>query len=239
MKGTEVQCRLHVTDVLTFLESIVFRDHGDIRKAGWGSSPWKHPHESQKKPNKRKTEKTNKTQTKNSGRVHSLTRVYFFLLNVFFFKAVFESFACGLDFSVTILISKLNIQSHRKQMFMPHKWRQKEQKRHCIFTPRSLGPLFSRSPHSLHTRVSHGSVFLWSDMISKLLILLLQFKYLSVCKYISLIILTRLIGSGPLRLELEASLLLSICVINYIFFTKICHVKTVFVSVFVSQYFSS
>lgn len=150
----------------------------------------------------------------------------------FFFKAVFESFAGGLDFSVTILISKLNIQSHRKQMFMPHKWRQKEQKkRHCIFTSRSLGPLFSRSPHSLHTRVSHGSVFLWSDMISKLLILLLQFKYLSVCKYISLIILTRLIGSGPLRLELEASLLLSICVINYIFFTKICHVKTVFVSV--------
>lgn len=188
----------------------------------------------------KKNKQKNKTQTKNSGRVHSLTRVYFFPFKCFFSSKQFLNRLRVVWIFRSLFSSASLTYSHTENkclcLISEDK---KNKKRHCIFTSRSLGPLFSRSPHSLHTRVSHGSVFLWSDMISKLLILLLQFKYLSVCKYISLIILTRLIGSGPLRLELEASLLLSICVINYIFFTKICHVKTVFVSVFVSQYFSS
>lgn len=85
--------------------------------------------------------------------------LFFIFLNVFFFLSRI--------FSVTILISKLEVQSHRKKhvssVKMPRKTHKKK-KRHCIFTSRSFGAtrLFSGSPHSLHTWVSHGSVFSWS-----------------------------------------------------------------------------
>lgn len=83
----------------------------------------------------------------------------------FFFKAVFESFAGGLDFSVTILISKLNIQSHRKLMFMPHKWRQKEQKKALhIYIKKFGATFFSQSSQSSYTSVSRLSfLVIWHD----------------------------------------------------------------------------
>lgn len=88
-------------------------------RRGWGLSPWKHPPWMITSRVGALTRDEQKKKKKIDGRVQSLTLSYFFfLLFIYFFlNAVFESFVVVVFF-VTILISKLEVQSHRKEMFM-------------------------------------------------------------------------------------------------------------------------
>lgn len=160
MKGTEVQCRLHVTDVLAFLESIVFRDHGDIRKAGWGSSPWKHPHESQKNQTNAKLKKTNKTQTKNSGRVHSLTRVYFFPFKRFFSSKQFLNRSRVVWIFRSLFSSASLTYSHTENKclcLISEDKKNKKKKALHIYIKKFGATFFSQSSQSSYTSVSRLS----------------------------------------------------------------------------------
>lgn len=96
--------------------------------------------------NSRKT-KSKTSEWSSSG----LFRLYF-LLNAVFFKSWSLFSSLSLQYSHT---------EEKQNLICQDATKDKEKKRHCIFTSRRFGAtrLFTGSPHSLHTRVHHGSVF--------------------------------------------------------------------------------
>lgn len=138
-------------------------------RRGWGLSPWKHPPWMITSRVGALTRDEQKKKKKNrwKGPVFDTVLFFFPSFYLFFLKCSFWV-VCGCCIfrhyshqqAWSTVTQKRNV--YVSSVKMPPKTKKKKKKRHCIFTSRSLGRLFSGSPHSLHTWVSHGSVFSWS-----------------------------------------------------------------------------
>lgn len=159
------QCRLHS---YSHVLSQKFRSRSfSGTTATWGRrggvlSPWKHPPWSTTRVGVSTRDKKNQWK----GPVFDTFFFFFsFFLNIFLKCRFWVGGGCCI-FSVTILISKLEVQSHRKKclcLICQDATKDPTKKALHIYIKKfGATRLFSGSPHSLHTWVSHGSVFLWS-----------------------------------------------------------------------------
>lgn len=143
------------TVTATSSRSLIFWDHGDKRKAGGAGFVTM---ETSSVDELSRCINPRKKQWSMEG-----SSLYLSFWNVFL-KFRFWVI-CWIFF--TVLISKLEVQSHRKKNVYVSSFTKDEKKKKkgiAYLHQEVLGRLFfSGSPHSLHTRVSHGSVFSWHD----------------------------------------------------------------------------